>query len=52
MKELLSDFRIAHHQLRRAPGFAVLAIAMLAVGLGSTVGIYSLFHSIVLQPLP
>ncbi|MDB4474694.1 ABC transporter permease, partial [Opitutaceae bacterium] len=52
MKELLSDFRIARHQLRRAPGFAVLAVAMLAVGLGSTVGIYSLFHSIVLQPLP
>ncbi len=25
---------------------------MLAIGLGSTVGIYSLFHSIVLQPLP
>ena len=52
MKELLSDFRIARHQLRRSPGFALLAIGMLATGLGSTVAIYSLFHSIVLQPLP
>ncbi len=52
MKELISDFRIARHQLRRAPGFALLAIGMLAAGLGSTVAIYSLFHSIVLQPLP
>lgn len=52
MKELLSDFRIARHQLRRTPGFALLAVVMLAAGLGSTVGIYSLFHSIVLQPLP
>ena len=51
MKELLFDFRIARHQLRRAPGFAVLAIAMLAMGLGSTIGIYSLFHSIELRPL-
>ena len=52
MKELVSDFRIARHQLRRAPGFALLAVGMLAIGLGSTIAIYSLFHSIVLQPLP
>jgi predicted permease len=52
MNELVADFQDAVRQLRRAPGFASLAITLLAIGLGSTVAIYSLFHSIVLQPLP
>lgn len=52
MNELVADFKAAVRQLRRAPGFATLAIVLLAIGLGSTVAIYSLFHSIVLQPLP
>ncbi|MCF3650775.1 ABC transporter permease [Synoicihabitans lomoniglobus] len=52
MKDLLADFQDALRQLRRAPGFSSLAVVLLAVGLGSTVAIFSLFHSIVLQPLP
>ena len=52
MNELVTDFQTALRQLRRAPGFSTLAISLLAVGLGSTVAIFSLFHSIVLQPLP
>lgn len=52
MNELAADFQDAVRQLRRAPGFAALATVLLAIGLGSTVAIYSLFHSIVLQPLP
>jgi predicted permease len=52
MNELVADFQTALRQLRRAPGFSTLAISLLAIGLGSTVAIYSLFYSIVLQPLP
>jgi len=52
MKELIADCSEALRQLRRAPGFTLLATGLLAIGLGSTVAIYSLFHSIVLSPLP
>ncbi len=46
--ELYAAFR----SLRRAPGFSALAIAMLAVGIGANVAIFSIFNSIVLSPLP
>ncbi|WP_221029437.1 ADOP family duplicated permease [Actomonas aquatica] len=52
MNAVLHDLHTALRQLRRAPGFATLAILMLATGLGATITAYSLFHSIVLQPLP
>ncbi len=52
MNEIVADCQEALRQLRRAPGFSLLATGLLAVGLGSTVATYSLFHSIVLSPLP
>ena len=52
MTELAANLHDALRQLRRAPGFTTLAVCLLALGLGSTITIYSLFHSIVLQPLP
>ena len=52
MNAVLHDLNTALRQLRRAPGFAALASLLLAVGLGATISAYSLFHSIVLQPLP
>ena len=42
----------AARHLRRAPGFASLAIAMLALGIGANVAIFSIFQSIILRPLP
>ncbi len=52
MNAVLHDLQTALRQLRRAPAFAALAVSLLAVGLGATITAYSLFHSIVLQPLP
>ncbi|MDQ5980143.1 MAG: hypothetical protein QG602_3118 [Verrucomicrobiota bacterium] len=47
-----AEFTAALRHLRRAPGFALLAVAMLALGIGANVAIFSLFRSIILSPLP
>lgn len=52
MPSLFAELSAAFHSLRRAPGFTFLAIAMLAAGIGANVAIYSIFQSVVLNPLP
>lgn len=39
-------------QLRRSPGFAALSILTLALGIGATTAIYTIFDGAVLRPLP
>src|ERR1035437_1577056 len=52
MPPLATELAAAFRHLRRAPGFALLAIAMLALGIGANVAILSIFQSIILRPLP
>ncbi|MEO8031617.1 MAG: ADOP family duplicated permease [Gemmatimonadota bacterium] len=52
MTSLLSDLRHAVRLLWNRPGFSVLAIATLAIGIGATTAIYSVIHPILLAPLP
>lgn len=52
MSLLAAEFAAAVRQLRRAPGFSLVAVALLAVGLGATTAIFSLAYAIVLRPLP
>ncbi len=52
MNRLLTELSAACRHLRRAPGFAALAVAMLALGIGANVAIFSIFQSIILRPLP
>lgn len=52
MHSLANALAAALRSLRRAPGFATLAIAMLALGIGANVAIFSVFQSIILSPLP
>src|ERR1019366_10655390 len=47
-----TELAAAFRHLRRASGFALLAIAMLALGIGANVAIFSIFQSIILRPLP
>lgn len=46
------DFRHAFRVVRRAPGFAAAAIAVLAIGIGASTAIFSVAYSVSLQPLP
>lgn len=46
------DVRYAWRQLRKNPGFAVTAIAILGLGIGATTAIFSAVNPILFEPLP
>lgn len=52
MGTFVKDVRLALRRLRRDPGFTVVALVTLALGIGSVVGIFSLLNGVVLRPLP
>ena len=46
------DTRYAVRQLLSRPVFAVTVIATIALGMGATMGVFSVVHSVLLRPLP
>ena len=50
--ELRQDLAFALGQMARKPGFTAVAVLTLALGIGATTAIFSVFHAVVLQPLP
>lgn len=51
-ENLLKDLRFAIRQLLRSPGFAIIAIVSLALGIGANTAIFTLLNVILLRPLP
>ncbi len=51
-ENLLLDIRYAFRMLHRSPGFALIAIATMALGVGATTAIYSVIDATLLHPLP
>ena len=42
----------AFRQLCLRPGMSLIVIAMLAIGIGATTAIFTLFHQVLVRPLP
>lgn len=49
---MLSDLRFAFRQLAKSPGFTVVVIVSLALGIGANTTVFSLLKGVLLQQLP
>jgi predicted permease len=52
LSDLWRDLVYSLRQLARSPGFTLVAVSTLGLGIGTTTAIFSVVHAVVLRPLP